>query len=103
MEQILKIALEAEQKARNTVAQALNEKARCDENIAQTDKIYKRYLEEATERIAAFENKEKLKSDVQCEKLDRELCDNIARLEELYKTRKDQWVDKMYGHITEKL
>lgn len=85
------------------MAQALNEKARCDESIAQTDKIYKRYLEEAANRIAAFESKEKLKSDEQCEKLDRELSDNIARLEELYKLHKEQWVDKMYGHITEKL
>ena len=47
MEKILKIALDAEQKAQNIVARAQAEKARCDKSIAQLGRIRDEYIEKA--------------------------------------------------------
>lgn len=103
MEKILKIALDAEQKAQSITAQALKEKELCDKNIAQTDKIREEYFEKTKARIAEFEEREKLKTQIQCEKLDKKLADNTEKLERLYKTSGGQWIDAMYRQITEKL
>ena len=103
MKKILEIALEAEQKAQNIAENAMREKERCDKSIANADKISEEYLKKAKERIAEFEEREKLKAQVQVEKLDKELSLSMDRLEKLYKTHGDKWIDAMYREITETL
>lgn len=103
MEKILKIALDAEQKAQNIIAQAMKEKAVCYQNIANADNIKDEYIEIAKSHIREFEESEKLNTQTQCEELDRQLEQNIQKLEQLYNTHGGQWVDEMYRQITEKL
>lgn len=103
MEKILKIALDAEQKAQNIVAQAKIEKARCDKSIAQSGRIHEKYIENAKAAVSEFENTERQKAQKLCNQCDAELAKSMKKLENLYETNGGQWVDKMYRQITEKL
>ena len=103
MEKILKIALDAEQKAQNIIAQAKIEKARCDESIARADKIHDENIEKAKDAVLRFEEQERQKAQKLCKAYDKELEKSMKRLESLYETNGGQWVDKMYRQITEKL
>lgn len=103
MEKILKIALDAEQKAQNIVAQAQAEKARCDKSIAQSERIHDEYIEKAKAAVLEFENAERQKAQNLCNQCDAELAKSMKKLESLYEANGEQWVDKMYRQITKKL
>ena len=103
MEKILKIALDAEQKAQNIVAQSQAEKARCDKSIAQSERIHDEYIEKAKAAVLEFENAERQKAQNLCNQCDAELAKSMKKLESLYEANGGQWVDKMYRQITKKL
>ena len=103
MEKILKIALDAEQKAQNIVARAQAEKARCDKSIAQLGRIRDEYIEKAKASVSEFENAERQKAQNLCNQCDSELAKSMKKLESLYESDVGQCVDKMYRQITKKI
>jgi len=99
MKKILQIALDAEQKAQNIIAQAQIEKERCDKNIAQTYTIKDKYLEKAKQSVAEFEQQENSNTQKVLESLDKELSCSMENLESRFEASADEWVDTMYRGI----
>ena len=103
MEKVLKVALDAEQEAQNIIANAMKEKEICDQNIADADKIKDKYIEIAKKHVSDFESNEKTNTQKQCEQMDRQLEQNIQKLQEMYTVHGQEWIDQMYSQITKKL
>ena len=101
MEKILSVALEAEQKAQNKIAEANAEKARLDKSAAEADKIIDRYLEDAKKRVAEFEESENARVKAECEVLEKQCAGRMKRLGEQYAAGADKWLDALFESVTE--
>lgn len=99
MEKILSVALEAEQKAQNKIAEAMAEKARLDKSAAEADSIIERYADEAEKRVKEFEKNENARAESEHRALEKRCADGIKRLDEQYRKNSEAWIDALFERV----
>lgn len=100
MQDLMKQIIDMDRKARQITETAQREKVDSEKEVQKRrEEIRQKYLEEAHRRIAKNEPKERAAAEALWEEKRKQNQAAADRLEQLYREKKDRWVDQIVARV----
>lgn len=100
MENIINIALKAEQEAQNIIKDALLVKAECEESIKNAGLVKDVYLKKAQETVDNYRKEKEASTSLIEKKIAAELEKKLEEMDESFASNADAWVSVLYDKAT---
>ncbi len=103
MNEILKSALDTENKAQKIISDALKVKDECDKNIQNAHKLCERSILEAKADCERHRLAKKKEANERISRIETQLEVSLIEMDNRFKSEGEAWCDTLYRRITENI